>query len=543
MRSIFFIVGATLFSVIAAAQSRLQWTTAEHTPYMQSNVCKAISTDRYGNSYVISHTQSSISYYISDRFFCYDSSGTKQWQSDNDTCLTGCMESYAQVIALDGLGAIFVGSYYHSGITELTLKRIDLSGSLVWESSWADGTVVDVVKAVLDKNGDIVVAMNNQHSAAYDLDYEIAKFDTVSGANIWYTVLPPDAGSSGFHIQDKISDITIGPDNAVYGCGASSDPWSGGAGHNSIFKVMPDGTAAYRTICDSSAVGAVAVDGSGGLYVLGSNGASSVHLEKHDTATGGLLWTANPSHGEVMSAAGLVCDAHNNVYVMGNYSYLPPSWLTNHNFYISKYHPDGSREWENVYLQGLGDAGIADHTGAVQMKLHNNALFVLSSKASFSNEFIVVSKIDMAGNLLAWDSSVREGPLSVRSYFGYMDFDQGDNVYVSRSGVWGTGPVGNILQKFADTVSVPVLDVQTAEERGIQLFPNPADGRIEVIHAPVVSPSAAEVFDIQGRLVLQVNLTGSRTIIQAGDLAEGLYNCRVVINGIVCNRKLLVQHR
>lgn len=539
MKPIYTIWALLFFPLCLLAQSRLQWTSFEYTPHMQRNDCKAMCTDKFGTSYVVNQTQSAISYYISDRFFGFDASGARLWQYDNDTCLTGCTEKYNQVVPLDGNGAIFVGIRSTSAGNELRMKRLNAAGALVWEQSWADGTVVDVVKAALDSAGDLVLALNVNHFVTFDVDYEIAKFDTATGSSIWYTTIPPDVGSDGYHIADEIADMVIGPGNVIYGCGTSGDPWSGAPGHNSIFRVEADGAFTYRVICDSSRLKAIAVDGSGGVCIFGEMGTGSVHLEKRNAADGAMLWTANPLMGPNMSAVAVAADDSGNVYALSNFF---ATAVSNSDFLVSKYSNSGMLVWQHSYLEWLGGVATPGNTGAVEMHKHSTGLYVLSSKASSTYSFIVVSKIDRNGNLLVWDTSAKQATVGInRNYHGYMDVDSAGNAYVSRTSAWGSSVVGNVLQKFADTTTiVPALLTAEYPVGRVNLFPNPASGHVTFDYTEVTTPSLLQVFDMQGRLLITATLTGKETTINTESLDPGLYLCRLLINGISTEARFCV---
>jgi len=522
------------------AQTNLEWTNFEYTPHMQRNECKAMCTNKAGITYVVNQTQSAISYYISDRFFAFDEAGTKLWQYDNDTCLTGCSESYNQVVALDGGGAIFVGIISTSTGNELSMKRLDAAGVLVWEQNWADGTIVDVVKAKLDSAGDLVVAMNETHITAYDLDYEIAKFDTALGSNIWHTTIPPDVGSDGYHIADEMADMVIGPGNVIYGCGTSGDMWSGTAGHHSFFRVAADGTFGYRIISDSSTLTDIETDRSGGVYIFGEFGPERVHLEKRNATDGALLWQANPAKGNGMNTVDLATDDAGNVYALSNFYQAA---VSNRNFVITKYNTTGTKLWQRSYLEWLGGATTSANTGAVEMHKHNTGLYILSSKAAAAKTFIVVTKVDMDGNVLAWDTSMKQGTLGInRNYDGYMSLDSVGNAYVSRTSAWGAAEVGNVLQKFADTTTIPLPTGFTDRSVAavVSLCPNPASNQTTFSYPEVFTTSSLQVFDVHGRMVVASALAGRQTTISTSALETGVYFCRLMVNGELLTAKLAV---
>jgi len=72
----------------------------------------------------------------------------------------------------------------------------------------------------------------------------------------------------------------------------------------------------------------------------------------------------------------------------------------------------------------------------------------------------------------------------------------------------------------------------------ITLFPNPNNGNF-IIEANVTTKQTAQVYDVNGRLVLSQSILG-KTSIDASNLNEGIYNLSIISNEGVENKRVVI---
>lgn len=529
------------FSVFQAlAQRHLQWTTFEVTPHMEINDNRGMATDKNGYTYFIDFTQSNIDYYMTYRFFCYDANGVKKWQYDNDSCFTDCNDIYNTVLPLDDSGAIFVGYYETLSGVVLRLKRIALNGNLVWQKDLT-GSYQKLlpVASHLDKDGNVVIALDEWASAVTSDDYGFAKFSR-AGNLLWHTILPPDSGSTGAHIAEVISDMVVGPDNNIYACGTSTDEAAGTNVGNYLIKLSSTGSLDYKVltnISDSGADNKIIVDGVGNISMLGSVFTSS-YLETRKATDGSFLWLKpiKLDDSATVTPVGFTHDVSNSIYVLSDYKHLLKDTVGGHfshdEYMVSKYSPTGSLNWQKSYFT---DTSAATSDDAIQISACNDYLYVTSEKNEASGHaYILLQKMNINGTNIWHDSAAMDYKA------GNLAFDNNCNVYLSYSSRLGHSSIVNVTRKFTD---YPATVTTIANDHSVSIYPNPANERVTLSYNSVTDASSiAVLYDINGRTVKSISLKGDKAYISTASLPAGLYVCKMIINGQITANKISIQH-
>ena len=134
----------------------------------------------------------------------------------------------------------------------------------------------------------------------------------------------------------------------------------------------------------------------------------------------------------------------------------------------------------------------------------------------------------------------------------------GDGGLATNAEMYGPGGVeyfcGNIY--IADAINMrvrkitynstsicPKLSVNNVDvEKAITIYPNPTSSECTISYDGTMYANAQiSIYDITGRLRHTYHLTGSNTIISTADLAPGMYQCRIDVDGIsVVTKKLVV---
>ncbi|HKC69080.1 MAG TPA: T9SS type A sorting domain-containing protein [Bacteroidia bacterium] len=74
----------------------------------------------------------------------------------------------------------------------------------------------------------------------------------------------------------------------------------------------------------------------------------------------------------------------------------------------------------------------------------------------------------------------------------------------------------------------------------INIYPNPNNGTFTIETAGNEKQMAVMVYDINGKLVLSQTIVG-KTIINTGNLSSGIYNLSLISNGVVTNKRLIIE--
>ena len=253
---------------------------------------KAIAVDKSGNVYLAGWSESTwgspvLPYSGGDDAFVakLNSNGSLLWH----TFLGSSNHDHGNGIAVDGSGNVYVGgrSYAdwglpvnsYSGGTDAFVAKLNSSGALLW-NTFLGSSNIDYGNAVaVDGSGNVYLAGRSARYWGYPVnpysggaDAFAAKLNSI-GERQWHTFL----GSSG---TDYGNAVAVDGSGNVYVAGRSYatwgspvNPYSGGADAFAA-KLNSRGVRQWHTFLGSSAFDsgdAIAVDGSGRVYIAGSS--------------------------------------------------------------------------------------------------------------------------------------------------------------------------------------------------------------------------------------------------------------------------------
>ena len=530
-------IALIFISLTSLAQSHIEWTTHEITPGAQVNLFKGTNSDKAGNTYTIHFTQEPINHYFTYRFFAYNNTGTKLWQYDNDSCFTDCQDIYSIIVPVENDGAYFIG--YYNDLTnpwQLRIKRIGLSGNLIWENYWNPGYIAAYpVSAAIDNSGNLVVALRSYFSMVNDEDFAFAKFDSTNGNNIWHYEIP-DVGSQ----TETIRSMAIDNANNIYGCGPAGMDYY-------YFRVNSAGALDYKllltdndSIDDFNSLGTIQLlaGNNNDLYILSGTG-KKAWVQKYEASSGNYIYTKTIAHDSATLVPVSMVYDDNCLYALSNYNYLIPDssvWpgfhVTNREYMITKVDTNGTTIWEKTFLEDLDSMALETGSGgADQMLLCNGHLYVLSTFVSDSTNanstMMVLNNIDAAGIISWFDTDAADFGA------GSMAADSYCNIYVSRSANLGSQYVHVITQKFTDNVAAIGDNNNNAVDWNI--YPNPAQGFINISHeskgnfdVKVINAVGATVLNEKNKQ--QLNVSG---------LATGMYFVRLQTDSKIQVKKFI----
>lgn len=360
------------------------WRMEYNGPGNGLDEAHAITVDGSGNVYVTGWSLGTGGYDYGT--VKYNSAGVQQWASRYTNTATGTDEAWD--IGVDNAGNVFVtGTSDGAGINSAaTTVRYNSAGVQQYAQRFEGaGNEIDAgfsiyVDAV---TGDAYVAGYTYQNAANDFNFLTVKYN-LAGVQQWASQYnSPDAN------YDEARSITVDASGNVYVTGTTQTLVLTNYDYATV-KYNSAGVQQWAsryngTGNDLDRANAVAVDGSGNVYVTGKSvgagsAAEDVYTIKYDAA-GSTVWTARydgPSAGYDEGRA-ITLDAAGNTYVTG-YSFKTG---VNNDYITIKYDLSGAQEWITQYN---GTGNNADQAAAIAVDALGNVFITGLSKGAGSNE-------------------------------------------------------------------------------------------------------------------------------------------------------------
>jgi uncharacterized delta-60 repeat protein len=326
------------------------WVARYNGPDGLADESRALALDGGGNIYVTGFSRSSDTGtdFVTVK---YDTSGNELWAvryngPDN-------LGDVPHAIASDGGGNIYVtGSSWSSATgTDFVTVKYDTNGNELWAVRYnGPGIYGDAANTIaLDPGGNVCVTGTSLGSGT-DLDYATIEYDT-DGNELWVARYNgPD------NLADESLDMVLDDSGNIYVTGSSEG--SGTGRDYATIKYDTDGNelwvARYNgpdSLADASR--ALALDGSGHIYVTGSSERPHIYIEgatdcttvKYDTHGNELcvLRYSGPDHGTAEGRA-IGVHANGDLYVTGKTSELGISW----NYMTIKYRRGGDFDGDGI---------------------------------------------------------------------------------------------------------------------------------------------------------------------------------------------------
>ena len=343
---------------------------------------------------------------------------------------------YASALAVDGSGNVYVTGYGYGSGTNYDYATIKYSsfGDTLWVRRYNEpGNSYDVARALaVDDSGNVYVT-GYSYASGTAQDYATIKYSS-SGDALWVRRYNGPGNSSDF-----ASALAVDGSGNVYVTGESH-----GSGTNYDYATIKYNSAGdtvwvrrYNGPGNGSDVAdALAVDDSGNVYVTGGSIGSGTH---YDYATikyspfGDTLWVRRYNEpGNVVDVAyALAVDASGNVYVTGGSvgSGIYTDYAT------IKYSSSGDTLWVRRYN---GPGNSYDYADALVIDDSGNVYVTGDSYGSGTGYDYATIKYSSAGDTL-WVRRYN-GPENVVDQANALKVDASGNVYVtgySAGGVTG----------------------------------------------------------------------------------------------------------
>jgi uncharacterized delta-60 repeat protein len=350
-----------------------------------SDYGNAIAVDGSGNVYVSGFTFSSGAGNGDATIAKYNSSGTIQWQRT----LGGADTDYGYGIAVDGYGNVYITGLTVSsgaGVQDVLIAKYDTSGAIQWQRTLG-GASTDTGNAIaVDGSGNVYVTGSTTSS----VDVLIAKYNT-SGTIQWQRTL---GGAS----NDIANGIAVDGSGNVYVTGYTDSSGAGGQDVLIAKYNTSGGIDWQRTLGGAlSDFGyGIAVDGSGNVYVTGYTGSSGagvqdVLIAKYNTS-GAIQWQRTLGGTSVDTVNAIAVDGSGNVYITGS---TFSSGAGNYDILIAKYNTSGTIQWQRT----LGGASSDQGYGIAVDGSGNLYIIGSTTSSGAGGQDVLIAKLPADGSL------------------------------------------------------------------------------------------------------------------------------------------------
>jgi len=392
----------------------LLWTNRYHGPGDSYDVATAVAVDGRGNVFVTGYSAGSGG---SDDYatIAYSGAGVPLWTNRYDGPENG--GDQATAVAVDARGGVFVtgfsdGDYY-------TAKYAGADGSVLWQQRYNNGGGWGRAAAVaVDGGGHVFVT---GYSAILGHDEYATIAYSGGGLPLWTNRYSGSANGS-----DQATAVAVDASGNVFVTGSSGDS-SGNYDYVTI-AYSGAGVPLWTNRFDGpenswDQATAVAVDGSGNVFVTGSSRDSSGDYGYVTIAYSGEgvpLWTNRyngPANGADLASA-VAVDGSGNVVVTGRTDSIQDALIGafwGGDYYTAKYAAaDGATLWEKRFN---GPLSLSFPSASPCLALGPNGMIAISG--SFSGDFATVVYREVPAvsiNLVPTGVRLRFSGLSGRTY-------------------------------------------------------------------------------------------------------------------------------
>jgi len=403
-----------------------QWVQRYNGPGNFYDDATAIAVDGSGNVYVTGYSYGSGTFY-DYATIKYNTNGVEQWvQRYNGP---GNDRDGANAIAVDGSGDVYVtGSSYGSGTSsDYATIKYNTNGVEQWVQRYnGPGNDRDGANAIaVDASGNVYVTGWSGGSGTF-YDYATIKYNT-NGVEQWvqrYNGPGNDWDEANAIAVDGSGNVYV--TGRSYGLGTSSDYATIKYNTNGVEQWVQRYNGPGN---DRDGANAIAVDGSGNVYVTGSSygsGTSSDYATIKYNTNGVEQWVQryNGPGNDYDEAYAIAVDASGNVYVTGGsggsgtfYDYATIKYNTNGvEQWVQRYNgPGNSDDWAtaiavdisgNVYVTG-GSYGSGTSRDYATIKYNTNGVEQWVQR--YSGDESIAIAVDASGNVYVTGSSQSYG--------------------------------------------------------------------------------------------------------------------------------------
>lgn len=496
MRTIALLV--LVLSLQTFSQSTQDWAVRYNGSGNGTDIANAMVVDGAGNVYVTGHSiQSGTSYdYVTIK---YDTKGVWQWGKSYNG--TGNAEDWARAIAVDRAGNVYVtGGSGGSGTSENDYFTIKYNNDGEWQ--WGQvyngpGNGNDEAASIaVDGAGNVYVTGESMGNGTL-FDYATVKYDS-NGTEQWVQRFHGEGDG-----RDMARAIAVDGSGNVYVTGQST---GSGTGLDQVtIKYNTSGIWQWGQSYNGSGNSdddalAIAVDRSGNVYVTGdsweSGGAGSDYatIKYNSEGVGQWLQTYNGPPGTGLDYAfAIALDDSANVYVTGNSS----GSGTGPDYATIKYDTDGYEQWVSRYN---GPGNTFDYAYSIAVDRSGNSYVTGRSSGAGTGSDYATLRYSPNG-VQQW---VARYTANEYDWASSIALDNSGNVYVTgRSSGTGTSEDYATIKYSQHIISPSTIPVAIHSESFSCLLAggSPGKGKSLRYTLPRGSQVRIRVFNGQGRLL------------------------------------------
>jgi hypothetical protein len=344
-------------------------------------------------------------------------------------------------VAVDSSGNVYVAGRTNgavgganAGEGDAFIRKLDAHGSILWTRQFGTSGEDYASGVGVDNSGNVYVTGSTygvlQGTSAGSVDAFVRKLDP-SGTTLW----TQQFGSPG---PDSARALAVDGSGNSYVAGSTYPTGNQNSGDPFVRKLDPSGTTLWNREfggSDEDEASAVAVDGSGNVYVGGytfglvptsSKGMRDAFVRKLN-ASGTTLWTQQFGSSDNDYVSAMSADSSGNIYVAGmTEGVLGGASAGSDDAFVRKLDPSGATLW----TQQIGTPGYDDCSG-LGMDGKGNVYVVGSTDGAFGgsnagSRDVYVRKLDPSGASL-WTKEI--GTAADDSAQGAVA-DAAGNVYI-----------------------------------------------------------------------------------------------------------------
>ncbi len=423
-----FLVGPEFAQSVHGASVDTAWVKRYNGKANSSDGGSAIVVDHSGHVYIAGYCIDSVE--IQDDYLTikYDSNGDTAWVRTYNG--TANLWDRANAIAIDDSGRVYVTGYSQSTGTlsdYVTIKYYP-NGDTAWVRRYNPSSYDNAGAIVVDNSGNVCVTGYSTGSGT-GMDYATIKYHP-NGDTAW--VRRYNGPGNG---EDWARALAVDGSGNVYVTGRSTG--SGTGFDYATIKYKPNGDTAWVRRYNGPAgfmgdvATAIAVDDSGFAYVTGYSVGMTTN---NDYATikyhpnGDTAWVRryNGTYNQVDNANAIAVDGSGNVYVTGlsNESGVASYYVT------IKYASNGDTLWLRRYI---GPGNNHDEARALALDGSGNVYVTGYSYGSGTSKDYATIKYDSNGDS-SWVARY-DGPVNSIDSACAVAVDDSGNVYVTGSSI------------------------------------------------------------------------------------------------------------
>jgi hypothetical protein len=144
------------------------------------------------------------------------------------------------------------------------------------------------------------------------------------------------------------------------------------------------------------------------------------------------------------------------------------------------------------------------------------------------------------------NKNITQYTLSMWNGIAWVGYSKSESVYttnktVTTASAWNTGSSTWDLKTRTTYNFSDVTAIEKHTNNGIKIYPNPASDFIIIESDGGSGTATVQIFDLQGRKVLDQKQSGERQVIPSSDMKTGVYLYRINVNGKVTSGKLFIE--